>query len=111
MRGVPSNRHPYRDQFIERKGKQIISTERGRLLVAALPEVLTDPGVTGLWEDALSGVAGGTRTLIEFETQQRAFVVKRVEVAKAGPALAMPAGTAPAAAKPKGRGSKRKASK
>ncbi|MHB1608445.1 MAG: DNA topoisomerase III [Acidiferrobacter thiooxydans] len=98
-------------EFLERKGKQVISTERGRLLVAALPEVLTDPGVTGLWEDALSEVAAGTRTLIEFETQQRAFVVKRVEVAKAGPALAMPAGTAPAAAKPKGRGSKRKASK
>ncbi len=98
-------------EFIERKGKQIISTERGRLLVAALPEVLTDPGVTGLWEDALGEVAVGARTIAEFEAQQSAFVVKRVEAAKAGPALAMPAGTAPAAAKPKSRAPKRKASK
>ena len=98
-------------EFIERKGKQVISTLRGRALVAALPEVLTDPGVTGLWEDALGEVAVGARTIAEFEAQQSAFVVKRVEAAKAGPALAMPARTAPAAAKPKGRGSKRKASK
>ena len=93
-------------EFIERKGKQIISTERGRLLVAALPEVLTDPGVTGLWEDALSEVASGTRTLTDFEDRQKAFVVKRVEVAKSGPALALPA-----AAKAVKKAYKRKASK
>lgn len=87
-------------EFIERKGKQVLSTERGRLLVAALPEVLTDPGVTGLWEDALSEVAAGTRTLQDFEDRQRAFVTKRVEAAKAGASLAMPA-TAAMVAKPK----------
>ena len=82
-------------EFIERKGKQVISTERGRLLVAALPEVLTDPGITGLWEDALSEVAAGTRTLQDFEERQRAFVTKRVEAAKAGAALALPASAKP----------------
>ncbi len=66
------------------------------LLVAALPPALTDPGVTGLWEDFLSEIAAGNRTLDEFEMQQRAFVVKRVEAAKAGAALAMPAHSAPA---------------
>ena len=85
--------------FIERKGKQLLSTEAGRILVAALPPALTDPGVTGLWEDFLSEIASGNRTLAEFETQQRAFVVKRVEAAKAGAALAMPAQAAQA--KPK----------
>ncbi|UEO00475.1 DNA topoisomerase 3 [Acidiferrobacter thiooxydans] len=75
--------------FIERKGKQVLSTESGRILVAALPPALTDPGVTGLWEDFLSEIAAGNRTLDEFETQQRAFVVKRVEAAKAGASLAM----------------------
>lgn len=88
-------------EFIERKGKQILSTERGRLLVAALPPVLTDPGVTGLWEDALSEVAAGTRSLADFEDRQRAFVVKRVEAAKAGAALALPAAAKAVAAKPK----------
>ena len=85
--------------FIERKGKTLLSTETGRILIAALPPALTDPGVTGLWEDALAEVAAGNRTLDEFETQQRAFVVKRVEAAKAGAALAMPAQAAQA--KPK----------
>ena len=85
-------------EFITRQGKQLLSTERGRLLVAALPEVLTDPGVTGLWEDFLGEVAAGTRTIKEFEAQQQAFVVKRVEAAKTGPALALPAAAKPAGA-------------
>ena len=84
--------------FIERKGKTVLSTQAGRILVAALPPALTDPGVTGLWEDFLSEIASGTRTLDDFEKQQRAFVTKRVEAAKAGAALAMPA---MAATKPK----------
>ena len=86
--------------FIERKGKQVLSTESGRILVAALPPALTDPGVTGLWEDFLSEVAAGQRTLAEFKTQQVAFVTKRVAAAKAGAALAMPTTNQPAA-KPK----------
>lgn len=86
--------------FIERKGKTVVSTEAGRILVAALPPALTDPGVTGLWEDFLAEVAAGTRTLADFEKQQTAFVVKRVEAAKASAMLAMPTQPA-AAAKPK----------
>ena len=93
--------------FIERKGKSVLATESGRILIAALPPALTDPGVTGLWEDFLADVAAGARTLIEFETQQRAFVVKRVEAAKAGAALAMP-GTAATSAKPKATTKKRR---
>ena len=92
--------------FVERKGKQLLSTPTGRILVAALPPALTDPGVTGLWEDFLADVAAGTRTLAEFETQQKAFVVKRVEAAKAGAALAMP--TAAAQAKPKAKATKKR---
>lgn len=100
-------------EFLERKGKQVLSTERGRLLVAALPEVLTDPGVTGLWEDALSEVAAGTRTLQDFEERQRAFVTKRVEAAKAGTALVLPAGTTAKASvsKPKRRTFKKRTAK
>ena len=76
--------------FIERKGKTVLSTDAGRILIAALPPALTDPGITGLWEDFLSEIAAGTRTLDDFEKQQVAFVAKRVEAAKAGAALAMP---------------------
>jgi DNA topoisomerase-3 len=77
-----------------------------RVLIAALPPALTDPGVTGLWEDFLGEIAAGNRTLIEFETQQRAFVAKRVEAAKAGASLAMPVTTAKA--KPKAANKKRR---
>lgn len=94
--------------FVERKGKQVLSTESGRVLIAALPPALTDPGVTGLWEDFLADVAAGTRTLAEFETQQKAFVTKRVEAAKASAMLAMPTQRA-AVAKPKRAGKKKEA--
>ena len=76
--------------FIRRAGKKLVSTERGRALVDALPEVLTDPGVTGLWEDALQAVATNTMSLSEFEEQQRGFVIRRVQEAISGPPLSMP---------------------
>ena len=45
--------------FVERKGKQIISTQTGRSLVKALPADLTDPVTTARWEDHLSSIADG----------------------------------------------------
>ena len=45
--------------FVERKGKQIISTTTGRSLVKALPGDLTDPVTTARWEDHLSSIADG----------------------------------------------------
>ena len=45
--------------FVERKGKQIISTQTARFLVKALPGDLTDPVTTARWEDHLSSIADG----------------------------------------------------
>ena len=45
--------------FIERKGKQVISTTTGRSLVRALPADLTDPVTTARWEDHLTSIADG----------------------------------------------------
>ncbi|HHY1925562.1 TPA: DNA topoisomerase, partial [Escherichia coli] len=45
--------------YIERAGKHIRSTQLGRELVAALPDSLTNPGMTALWEQALDDVARG----------------------------------------------------
>ena len=45
--------------FVERKGKQIISTATGRSLVKALPGDITDPVTTARWEDHLSSIADG----------------------------------------------------
>ncbi|WP_414041195.1 DNA topoisomerase 3 [Acidithiobacillus sp. M4-SHS-6] len=69
--------------FLERKGKQILSTQAGRALVHALPKDLTDPVLTARWEDALSSVSEGRLTLQQFEEAQRKFVSRMIEAAKA----------------------------
>ena len=43
--------------YAQRKGKQIFSTEKGRLLVKVTPEEMTSAVTTGKWERALSRMA------------------------------------------------------
>ncbi len=56
-------------EYIVRKGKQILSTKKGRSLVgfleATLPD-LVDPVMTARWEDSLSEVAAGSRSMDAF---------------------------------------------
>ena len=56
-------------EYIVRKGKQILSTDKGRSLVgfleATLPD-LVDPVTTARWEDALSEVLEGSRSMDDF---------------------------------------------
>ncbi len=68
--------------FIERKGKQIISTQAGRGLIHVLPKELTDPVLTARWEDALSGISEGRVSLEQFEAAQQKAVARLVETAK-----------------------------
>lgn len=67
--------------FIE-KGKQIISSDAGRKLVLALPEKVKSPGLTGLFEQLLDGIAEGKITADQFLAKQKEFVAKYVEEAK-----------------------------
>ena len=69
-------------RFILEKGKQIISTEAGRTLIAALPESIKSPGLTGLFEQLLDGIAEGRITTVQFLDKQIQFVTKFVGVAK-----------------------------
>ena len=68
--------------FIFEKGKQIISTQAGRLLIAALPDSVKSPGLTGLFEQLLDGIADGRFTMGQFLNKQIQFVTKFVTVAK-----------------------------
>ena len=68
--------------FLERKGKQVLSTQTGRALVRALPKDLTDPVLTARWEDALSSVSDGRLSLQQFEDAQRKFVARMIDAAK-----------------------------
>ncbi len=68
--------------FIAEKGKQIISTNAGRCLIAALPNSVKSPGLTGLFEQLLDGIAEGRFTMEQFLKKQSEFVAKFVNHAK-----------------------------
>jgi DNA topoisomerase-3 len=52
--------------FLERKGRQVVSTAVGRALVHALPSVATKPDMTALWEAAMRRIADGQLSLDSF---------------------------------------------
>lgn len=70
-----------RRDFLEPKGKNIISTVLGRSLVDALPEVVKNPVLTALYERMLKGIEQGTSELNSFIEKQEQFI--RDQVAKA----------------------------
>lgn len=67
--------------FIVKKGKQLISTPSGRSLIAALPPLVCDPGLTGLFEQALEDIVSGSVSAEAFLTRQVALVTKLVNEA------------------------------
>lgn len=68
--------------FLVEKGKQIVSTDAARKLVLALPDQVKSPGLTGLFEQLLDGIADGRVTSEQFLAKQQQFVTKYVEHAK-----------------------------
>lgn len=60
--------------FVKNKGKQIIPTVEGTMLIDNLPEVLKDPGLTALWEQALNQIAEGAMSLETFMQKQEVFI-------------------------------------
>jgi len=70
-----------RREFLENKGKLVISTTLGRSLVDALPEVVKSPVLTALYERVLLEIEKGNCELDGFLAKQEQFV--RDQVAKA----------------------------
>jgi DNA topoisomerase-3 len=88
-------------RFIERRGRQILSTAVGRTLIAALPDLTTRPDRTALWEAAMRRVADGQATLPAFlssvEKELRSLITHdrargRLEVPPQGPTTRPPGG-------------------
>ena len=52
--------------FVERKGKQLLSTKDGNNLICVLPETLTSPQLTAEWENKLTQIAKGTAAPEDF---------------------------------------------
>ena len=70
-------------RFVERKGKNgLQATQLGKSLIAVLPNGLTDPGVTALWEDQLSAIEKGETTAEAFLAQQSASIAGHIEKAR-----------------------------
>ncbi len=92
--------------FLEKAGrKQVISTPAGRGLIHTLPEPVTDPATTALWEQALDEIAQGNAELEAFVARQAEWVRAMVDTARrTAPVLAASPGQAthacPACGKP-----------
>jgi len=86
----------FRRGWVERKGKQLISTPAGRSIVAAVKGPLTDPVTTARWEDHLSNIAAGSMDVSKFEAAIVAFIREQIE-ACAKTTVTMPATPAPGA--------------
>ena len=56
--------------YIERKKKQIFSTQKGRNLINQLPELITNPATTAHWEQILDDIATGKVDLEDFLSDQ-----------------------------------------
>ena len=70
--------------FLEVKGKQIISSAAGRALIDALPDMLTRPAMTAVWEQELDLIAEGKGALTTFMARQEQFIRYVVTAFKQG---------------------------
>ncbi|MBE8597609.1 DNA topoisomerase III [Xenorhabdus sp. BG5] len=75
----------FKRQLIERKKKAIHATPLAQELIAGLPAVLTDPGMTALWEQSLEDIAQGKSSLAVFMQKQAQWLQHLVERGKAQP--------------------------
>ncbi|HHJ4406352.1 TPA: DNA topoisomerase, partial [Escherichia coli] len=72
-------------KYIEKQGKHIRATQLGAELIAGLPEALTSPGTTALWEQALDDIAQGKLSLSSFMEKQKQWLNHLVAGARQQP--------------------------
>jgi DNA topoisomerase-3 len=88
-----------RRQFLDSRGKHIVSTPMGRALIDALPESVRSPSLTALYERFLRAVEAGEVSLEAFVERQERFVRERVAEAATG-TVTLPSWTAPRGSHP-----------
>lgn len=72
----------FKRNYLEKKGAYIHSTLMARELVSALPETLTSPGMTALWEQSLEDIYQGKLSLEAFMERQTEWTRILVEKGK-----------------------------
>ncbi|OTA16812.1 DNA topoisomerase I [Xenorhabdus vietnamensis] len=75
----------FKRRLIERKKKAVHATSLAQELIAGLPEVLTSPGMTALWEQSLDDIAQGKASLAVFMQKQVQWLLHLVERGKVQP--------------------------
>lgn len=73
-----------RREFLELKGKKIISTTLGRSVISAFPEVVKSPVLTALYERMLKGIEQNESDLDSFISKQETFIREQVSRANDG---------------------------
>ncbi|PXF30451.1 DNA topoisomerase III [Pokkaliibacter plantistimulans] len=68
--------------FLLSSKRSVRSTDAAQSLIDALPQPLTDPGTTALWEQALSAIEQGQLTLDQFVATQAQWITHLVHEAK-----------------------------
>lgn len=54
------------NRYIERDGKSLVPTPRGRELIRLVPDQLRSPELTGRWEERLAGISDGSEDAASF---------------------------------------------
>ena len=65
--------------FAERKGKTILPTKNGNILISVLPETLTSADLTSEWENKLSLITKGELSYIEFMREIKQMISELVK--------------------------------
>ena len=65
--------------YIQRKGKQLISTPMAREFIKQLPDFIKDPVLTARWERGLAGILNGEVTFEKFLNAQIDFLKKEIK--------------------------------
>ncbi|HDL4109043.1 TPA: DNA topoisomerase III [Mannheimia haemolytica] len=60
--------------FLIKKKKSLMASAEAIALIDSLPDLLKNPGLTALWEQALNQIAEGSMTLDDFMQRQETFV-------------------------------------
>ena len=68
--------------YIERKGKQVIPTEKGMKLIDVLPPEIQSPEMTGKWERGLASIAKGSMDPERFMGSIQRYVIYLIQAAQ-----------------------------
>lgn len=71
-----------RRNFLETKGKKVISTALGRSIIETLPEMVKSPLLTAVYERLLRTIEKEPMSLSSFLEKQTQFVIEQVKYAK-----------------------------